>query len=243
MFSAGIGVGLWVKSAHTGQRLLAYLRSYLPAPFALRLLAQPLSADIVACEQMVCVWFADIRNFTAFCTASTPTQAAQVLHQFFQLSSDIVARHGGTIEAFQGDAVMAVWNAHTPCAAPAQAALSAAQALLAAVPALGWDGLSQVSEPLSVSIGLDSGMALVGTLGARSRRTHAVLGLPVTVAWRLQGLTAELASPLLLGAQAWQQLPVEQQAQCDCLGHFLLEGLTHPQALYAWVSARVSAGV
>lgn len=229
-----LGLAGWAKSDQFSQRLLAHLSSYLPTPLAMRLATQGPSAQVIARQQVVSVWFADIRNFTAFCSVYSPRAAAEVLHQFFQLSSDIVARYGGVVEAFQGDAIMAVWDAHTPCDKAPQQALAAAQALLAAIPDLQWDQLIQAPEPLSVTIGLESGEALVGSFGAQLRRTHTVLGMPVTVAWRLQGLTGELASSLLVGSEIYAQLSPVEQSQCVCLGQFLLEGLSQPQVVYAW---------
>jgi adenylate cyclase len=85
-------------------------------------------------------------------------------------------------------------------------------------------------EPLSVSIGLESGMALVGSFGAASRRVHTVLGQTVTIALRLQGLTADLAYPVLVGPAAAHRigLPFEQASLAlKPLGSFLLPGLQH----------------
>lgn len=90
-------------------RLYAHLSSYLPAPVAAALALQPPSSAIRASTRMVTVLFADIRNFSAYCEARPPEESAAVLHAFFTTAAHVIEAHGGVIESFQGDAVIAVW--------------------------------------------------------------------------------------------------------------------------------------
>ncbi len=212
------------------ERLFGHLSSYLPESVAKALALQPASDAIEAERREVTVMFADIRNFSAYCEACPPEESAALLHTFFADATRIVEAHGGMIESFQGDAVMAIWTGEYPVEAPVQAAqslhLAASQWLDTALP----EGV----EPLDLGIGMERGPALIGSFGPARRRTHTALGQTVTIAARLQALTADLAQPVLLGQGSAAALPAEMLLP---QGSFLLEGLNHPYSVYAVSSA------
>jgi adenylate cyclase len=90
-------------------------------------------------------------------------------------------------------------------------------------------------EPLGLGVGLESGTALIGSFGPASRRVHTVLGQPVTVAMRLQEMTAELAYPILVGAETSGRLGVQferHELALKPLGSFLLPGLRHSSKVF-----------
>lgn len=240
---AGLLLGLteWVQTRGERSRLFAHLASYLPAPVARRLVSQAPAADIIAERREVTVLIADIRNFSAFCEAYDAERAAGVLHGFLTSANEIVSANGGLIEAMQGDAILAVWNGSRPCPDHASLALCAAQALLARIerelpPG---DDDNPAVPPLALGIGVESGPALVGSFGPSGQRVHTVLGKTVTVATRLQALTADLSWPILVGpgivAQPGVSLP--QGADLRRQGEFLLEGLTQASVVHALAPA------
>lgn len=234
-------------------RLYTHLSSYLPAPVAAALALQPPSSAIKASTRHVCVLFADIRNFSAYCEARPPEEAAAVLHAFFSTATHIVQAQGGVIEAFQGDAVLAVWYGDAiagpqapaggaeDAAAPgkrqnsaadnAQRALQAAIHLQAAMHGVLPDPAPAGLEPLALGIGVESGPAMAGSFGLASRRTHMVLGRTVTIASRLVGMTADLAHPILVGEGLAAQTG---GGHLQSMGTFLLDGMRVPHHIYAY---------
>ena len=134
------------------------------------------------------------------------------------------------MEGFQGDAVIAMWNQPELSRRQAQAALNAALELLQDIPALFPVPPPNGVEPLALGVGIETGAALVGSVGPAMRRHHTVLGETVTVAVRLQAMTADLAQPLLVGPGAAALLPKEKLVS---LGDFLLEGLKRTYTLFA----------
>jgi adenylate cyclase len=85
-------------------------------------------------------------------------------------------------------------------------------------------------EPMALGIGIEQGPVLIGSIGPAHRRTHALLGETVSIALRIQEMTAELAQPILLGVCAARQLRDEAlQSQ----GSYLLSGLKTPHVLFA----------
>lgn len=244
----------WSMIAHAQSRidrdrLYTHLSSYLPAPVAAALALQPPSSAIKASTRHVCVLFADIRNFSAYCEARPPEEAAAVLHAFFSTATRIVQEEGGVIEAFQGDAVLAVWygepiavddarlggadaaNTGRAASGNAQRALQAAINLQAAMHGVLPDPAPAGLEPLALGIGVESGPAMAGSFGLASRRTHMVLGRTVTIASRLVGMTADLAHPILVGEGLAAQTGA---AHLQSMGTFLLDGMRVPHHVYAY---------
>ena len=237
---SAMGILEHARSRIDRDRLYTHLSSYLPAPVAAALALQPPSGAIKASTNQVSVLFADIRNFSAYLEARPPEEAAAVLHAFFSTATRVVEAEGGVIEAFQGDAILAVWNgepasakaaAHSGSGDHAQRALQAAIKLQAAMQGVLPDPAPAGLEPLSLGIGAETGPAMAGSFGLASRRTHMVMGRTVTIASRLVEMTAELAHPILVGEGLAAQVG---GAGLESMGTFLLEGMRTPHHIYAY---------
>ncbi|MBG9389786.1 CHASE2 domain-containing protein [Caenimonas aquaedulcis] len=215
--------------------LFRNLSSYLPAAVAERIaLAEP-TGEIEADRRDLTVVVADVRNFSAYCEARSPEDAARVLHRFYTTASAIVQAHGGAVEEMVGDSLIAVFNGSQPCVDHPMHALSAAREI--------WQRCSeelpnvppQGLEPLGLGVGVESGTALLGSFGPAGRRVHAVLGQTITIAIRLQDMTAELAYPVLVGPQAAERIGVpfeRSDLALKPLGSFLLPGLRHSTKVF-----------
>lgn len=231
-----LGVLAHAQSRIDRDRLFTHLSSYLPAPVAAALALQPPSSAIQAETRQVSVLFADIRNFSAYCEARPPEEAAAVLHAFFSTATRVVQAHGGVIEAFQGDAIIAVWNGELQETATRISTHHAEQALRAAIElhhaAQGVlpDPAPEGLEPLSLGVGVETGPAMTGSFGLSSRRTHMVMGRTVTIASRLVEMTADLAHPILVGEGLAGQIGA---SGLQSMGTFLLDGMRVPHHIYA----------
>ena len=227
---AGLSLALGEHAASLAEKDLLYrnLSSYVPGSVAEKIALTEPSSDIQAHRNDVTVLAADLQNFSRYCEARSPEDAARVLHQFFSTAEQVVQAHGGVVEQMVGDNLLAVFNGSLACADHPVQALTAARALWLRcseeLPNTSGVGL----EPLSISIGLESGTALVGSFGPARRRVHTVLGQTVTIAVRLQALTADVAYPILVGPGAAERVgPLFAQPQLGLksLGSFLLPGL------------------
>jgi len=251
VFIASLAWGILehTKSRIDRDRLYSHLSSYLPAPVAAALALQPPSSAIRASTRMVSVMFADIRNFSAYCEARPPQEAAAVLHAFFSTATRVVEANGGVIEAFQGDAVLAVWYSQeseqkqyangskrpmSESGSESQSAklsMKAAAELYLAMQGGLPDPAPEGLEPLALGVGLECGPAMAGSFGLASRRTHMVMGRTVSIASRLVEMTADLAHPILVGEGLAAQLAGEN---LKSMGTFLLDGLRVPHHVYAY---------
>lgn len=209
-------------------RVYSNLNSYLPADVAREIAYTAPTSEVQARRLDVTLLSADLRNFSAYTEARPPEESAALLHYFFTLAAELIERHDGRVHEFKGDGLLAVWSGGRE---GARQALQAAEALQVAIhrdmlPAHAPAGL----EPLDLGIGIEQGPALMGSIGPAQRRTHTLLGDTVTIALRIQEMTAELALPVLVGEGAAAAVGEETlQSQ----GRYLLSGLRVPHTLYS----------
>ncbi|HWC70675.1 MAG TPA: adenylate/guanylate cyclase domain-containing protein [Actinomycetota bacterium] len=162
------------------------LASFVPQQLADRLAAHPETA-IEPQEVEVTVLFSDIRGFSTIAERLEAREVAEVVGRHLSAMAEVVTAHGGTIDKFQGDAVMAVFGAPEPLAGHAERALRCALAMQARqeeLNASGWnvDGMAS----MGVGIGVNTGRVIAGTVGGGGRLEYTVVGDAVNVASRLQ---------------------------------------------------------
>ncbi len=212
------------------ERLFENLSSYLPKGAARRVAFEGPTAQVMAETREATVMLVDLRNFSAYCEERAPEDAAMVLHLFYTTLDRIVTEHGGVVEQMVGDGLTAVWNGSSPCNQHAQKALQAAEVIwkegVAQLPKVA----SRKTPPLDIGIGIETGPVMVGSFGPARRRVHTVMGEAVSVASRLEKLTAELGYPVLVGPQALAQ---SGYTDVHKLGDFLLAGMRTPRTVYA----------
>lgn len=152
-------------------------------------------ADGERCK--VTILFADIRGFTARSEKSTPEQMIELLNRYYAEVSAAIHNHGGSIDKFIGDGLMATFGVPQPLPAPERNALEAAQDILLRLSRLNETLQAQGLDPIEVGIGIHSGEVLAGYVGSRKRRDFTVIGDPVNTASRLEGLSKSLAYPVI----------------------------------------------
>ena len=222
-------------SQHAMLRLFGNLASYVPRQVAEKIALTLPSDEIQAQRSEVTLVAVDIRNFSAYVEARSPEDSARVLHRFYSTASDIVSAHGGVIEEMVGGSLMAVFNGPLPCDDHALQAVRSGSEIWARCGEELPNTSGQRLEPLAICIGIETGMALIGSFGAAERRVHTVLGLTVTVAHALRDLTTDLAYPILCGPGTAQCLPPrldEPATGLKSLGMFLLPGLRNSCKIY-----------
>jgi adenylate cyclase len=158
-----------------------------------RLLAQ--QSDPPSEMRTVCVMFLDIRGFTAMTRQRAAAETVELLNAFFAEMIGVVDRHNGLINKFLGDGFLAIFGAPLDDPAAAKNALAAARDMLAAVEAWNW---ARPQHALRVGIGIHMGEAVTGTVGSPQRKEYTVIGDTVNLAARLEQLTKETRSQILV---------------------------------------------
>ena len=158
--------------------------------------------------QNVAVLFADIVGFTAYADGRSPTEVIGTLRQFHERMEREVFRHGGTLDKYLGDGLMATFG--TPFAGDSDAgnALRCAQAMIASIDELNRERKHRGEPPIRVSVGLHYGQVVLGDIGL-NRLEFAVIGTTVNAASRLESLTREFGCAIVVSDDLVQQARAE----------------------------------
>jgi len=135
----------------------------------------------------VSVLFSDIRGFSTIAERLSARDIAEVVGRHLGAMAEVVTEHGGTIDKFQGDAVMAVFGAPEPLPDHAERALRCAIAMQrrqAELNAQGWG--TDAVEILAIGVGVNTGLVIAGAVGGGGRLEYTVIGDAVNIAQRLQ---------------------------------------------------------
>jgi adenylate cyclase len=136
----------------------------------------------------VTVLFCDLRDFTGLCERESPEDVMMLLNAFYERAMRIIDAHGGHVNKFLGDGVLAIFGAPDAHPRHAAAACEAARQLQVAAAELRAGG--GIWELMKIGVGLDTGDVVVGALGSEDRLEYAVIGATVNRAARLQALSA-----------------------------------------------------
>jgi adenylate cyclase len=152
---------------------------------AARIAAAPEGVRLGGEKRTVAVLFSDIRGFTALSEEMRPDDVARLLSEYFTVMVEVVFRHGGTLDKFIGDAIMAQWGAPIASSDDADRAMSAALDMLRELDQLNARWRAEGRPPLQVGIGLNYGESFAGYIGSERRLEYTVIGDAVNTASRL----------------------------------------------------------
>ena len=159
---------------------------FLPEYVVKQILENPDSFKLGGVNQTLTVLFADIRGFTRLSENAAPERVVQLLNNYFTAMSDIIFAHGGTLDKYIGDGLMALFGAPTASPDDACNAVSAAVQMQRGMEEINTqlraDGLAEIA----IGIGLHTGVATVGYIGSERRSEYTAIGDTVNLAARLE---------------------------------------------------------
>jgi adenylate cyclase len=140
-------------------------------------------------EREVTVLFADLRGFTRLSESLPPREVLVLLNRYLDRMSAEIERHGGVIDKFIGDEIMALFGAPVARGDDADRALAAALGMQSALEQLNQELAAEGRPPLAIGIGINTARVVAGNMGSQRRLNYSVIGDGVNVAARLQTLT------------------------------------------------------
>ncbi|MBS1708518.1 MAG: adenylate/guanylate cyclase domain-containing protein [Armatimonadetes bacterium] len=181
------------------------LEKLVPTEYARWLISSGQEAKLGGERRHITTYFADIIGFTALSQDLPPEELVDVLTEYLDVLSAEVLRHGGTVDKFNGDDVMAFWGAPTVTTDHAVAACRAAYSSLASLDSLHVEWRNHGRPLLRASFGIATGDVVVGNVGSRQRMNYTVIGDSVNMASRLQGLNKFYGTNILLGRGTYEE--------------------------------------
>jgi adenylate cyclase len=156
--------------------------------------------------RLMTIMFCDIRGFTSLSEGMTSHELGQLINEFLTPMTEIIMEHKGTIDKYIGDCIMAFWNAPLDDADHAKNAVAAAQDMRRKLVELneGWAAAGR--RILHVGIGVNTGDCSVGNFGSNQKFNYSLLGDPVNLSSRLEGLTKMYGVDLIVGEETAKRL-------------------------------------
>jgi len=223
-----------VKDKTEAQRLLqAVVGRYVSQDVAAEIIRDPeRHLSVRSQKREVTVLFCDLRGFTSLSEKLDPDVAVEILNRYLTDLIECVFEHRGTLDKFHGDGVMCFFSdAEAKKDAPVRA-VQCALRLRSRVNELRFPNLPELR--LSVGIGINTGIAIVGTIGSERRMDHTVIGDAVNIAQRLESIAAP--DQILLGPKTHEH--VMNLVRADDLGFVSLQGrqeAIHVFAVTGWI--------
>jgi adenylate cyclase len=226
------------------ESMKASLRSfakYVPAQVVGELLRSGQEARLGGQKQQLSVLFCDVAGFTSISERMTPDALVDALGEFLHSASGAVMSQAGTVDKFIGDAVMAFWGAPQPQEDHALRACRAALDLQHRSRELAKRFVAAGRPAFNCRIGINTGDALVGNIGAPDRLNYTAMGDAVNVASRLEGLNKAYGTTLIVGETTANR--VKEQLELRLLDYVAVKGRGQAMAVYELIGEKNQAPV
>ncbi len=177
---------------------------YVPRQLVRRVIESPAGAAVGGIRQPVTVMFTDIEHFSTTAEGMDPEQLMARLSKYLESLGGAMVRHGGTIDKYIGDSIMAIWNAPEPDADHVTRACRAALAAAATSEWLEKKWEQRGRETFRTRCGLHTGVAVVGNVGSLDRLSYTVVGTIPNQASRLEGLNKVYGTKILASGPVFE---------------------------------------
>jgi adenylate cyclase len=181
-----------VENARAHERLAreevarANYSRFLPEYVVKQMLENPDSFKLGGVNQTITILFADIRGFTRISEHAPPEKIVSLLNRYFSAMTDIIFAHGGTLDKYLGDGLMALFGAPTATPEDASNALNAAVAMQRRILSINQELRNEGFAEIGVGMGLHTGEVTVGYIGSERRSEYTAIGDAVNTASRLE---------------------------------------------------------
>jgi adenylate cyclase len=192
----------WRQAQKRDQRTRKTLSHYVARPVLEEMERQGRTYSLVPVLREVTVLIADMEGYTRLTSTLPLNAAAKLTRDFLGCLTRPVLEHGGTLDKYSGDGMVAFWGAPLDCPDHADRAVDAALRIQEEIRALNREEVRQTLPVIRVRIGIESGSALVGDLGTEFRSTYTAVGDCINFASRLESAARDLPFSLVIGAKA-----------------------------------------
>ena len=226
-----LGAVLVAEDISQEQRLMSTLCRYMAREVAEQVVRNKNEQTLMGTRTEVAILLTDIRNFTMISERMDPWDIVNLLNAYLPSLINVIFRQQGMVDKFIGDSILAVFGIPTPrgddALRAARAALEMRKALRDINDARAGHGLVTIE----MGIGITSGTVISGNIGSERRMDYTVIGDPVNMAARLEGLTKEVKRRILVSDRVRDSISTE--IACEELGLFTIKGKRQKVSVFA----------
>ena len=199
----GIRLGLLDREAHATRRAFG---RYLSPVLVEQMIETGETPKLGGEPREVSVLFADLSGFTATSEKMKSDELTALVNRYLDRIDSVIQAHGGYVDKFIGDAVMAIFNAPARIEDHARASVDAAQEILVVVEEEAVKDRANGLPGFKIKVGISSGPATVGNVGSRKRLNYTVIGDTVNQAARFESLPGLFKTPIVIGPETARQV-------------------------------------
>lgn len=226
----GVTVQRFVSTERARSQLKRAFQSYVAPAVVEEIIRHPEKLRLGGERRELSILFCDIRGFTTLAESLEPEELAAVLHDFLTPMSELIVQHGGTLDKYIGDAIMALFGAPLPQEDHALRACRAAWAMVTELERLDRIWQDRGRPRLAVGIGINTGLVAVGNLGSDRLFDYTAVGDHVNLASRLEGLNKYYGTTILVSEFTAAQ--VKEALILQEVDWVRVKGKTRPLRIY-----------
>lgn len=188
------------------QFIKSAFRQYLSPEVIEQLLKHPERLTLGGERRELTIFFSDLEGFTSISEGLSPEELTSVLNDYLTAMTDIIQETGGTVDKYEGDAIIAFWNAPVDQPDHAKRGVSAALRCQEKLTEMRPELMDRTGKEFRMRIGLNTGPAVVGNLGSHNRFDYTMLGDSVNLAARLESINKQFGTYTMLSQSTLKQL-------------------------------------
>jgi len=209
---------------------------YVTTQVAERVLQSQSEHDLGGQKKRVTILFADIRNFTTMSEKMAPEQVVEFLNEYFSEMVDAVIEHGGLLDKFIGDGIMACFGAMDDEPDHEHRAVMAGLRMKSKLAKLNGERALHGKDPIHIGIGIHTAEVVVGNIGTKDHANYTVIGDGVNTCARVESANKDFSTTLLITQSTQQKLG--ERFELRAMGEAKLKGKTNVPPLFEVVSIR-----
>lgn len=220
----GSGVARFATTGRDLRRTRAALDRYMSPQLVAHVMEHPEYLSSAGEHRELTIFFSDIRSFTTLTEKSDPRELIALLNDYLSEMTDVIFKYDGVVDKFIGDGILAHWGAFNAGRNHAELAARASLEMLERLRLLNERGARLGRPPIAIGIGLNSGEVVFGNVGAGKKIELTVIGDPVNLASRLEGLNKEFKTSIIISE--FTRARLGELAQVRPLGGVKVKGKT-----------------
>jgi adenylate cyclase len=203
---AGSTAVLVTDEAHEKARIRRMFQQYVPAAVVRELIHRPELLALGGEERVATMLFTDVKDFSRVAEGLAPARLVALLNEYLTVMTDVVVEHGGVIDKYLGDGLMAEFGVPVPLDDHAVRACRAALRMRDELRRLRGEWTRRGMPALHARVGINTGQVLVGNLGSFRMMDYTCMGDHVNLASRLEGVNTEYGTEILVSEFTWRQV-------------------------------------